>query len=104
MPPTNQKTGTKPHSKSNNKYKQYEIIQMLYFCLVDKVFVLFDKLVFQQNIGILISTNCPPLLTWLFLNAYEAVLSQEYSSHKRKHKLARKGTTTSSQVYMQETS
>jgi len=37
----------KSHSEYNNKYKQDEIIQMLYF-LIDNIFVLFDGRVFQQ--------------------------------------------------------
>ena len=41
----------KKYSKSNNKYKQDEIIQMLDF-LIDNIFALFSGWVFQQAIGI----------------------------------------------------
>jgi len=47
----------KNYSKSNNKYKQDEIIQMLDF-LIDKIFVLFGGRVFQQTIGIPMGTKC----------------------------------------------
>jgi hypothetical protein len=64
-------TFVKSHSKSNNKYKQDEIIQTLDL-LIDNIFVLFGGRVFQQTIGIPKDTNCAPLLVDLFLPAYEA--------------------------------
>jgi hypothetical protein len=36
------------------------------------IFILFGGLVFQQTIGIPMGTNCGPLLTDMFLHAYEA--------------------------------
>jgi hypothetical protein len=45
----------KNHSKSNNKYKQDDIIQML-DVFIDKVFTKFGRLVFQQTIGIPMGT------------------------------------------------
>jgi hypothetical protein len=40
--------------------------------LIDNIFVQFGGLVFQQTIGIPISTNCAPLLADLFLHSYKA--------------------------------
>ena len=67
----------KSHSKSNNKYTQEEIIQMLDF-LVDNIFVLFGERGFQQTICIPMGRNCAPLLTDMFLNAYEADFLQGF--------------------------
>jgi hypothetical protein len=39
---------------------------------IDNIFVLFGGRVFQQTIDILLGMNCGPLLTDLFLRAYEA--------------------------------
>jgi hypothetical protein len=39
---------------------------------IDNTFVLFGGRVFQQTIDILLGMNCGPLLTDLFLRAYEA--------------------------------
>ena len=61
----------KNYSKANNKYKQDEIIQMLYF-LIDNIFALFGGRVFQQTIGIPMGTICAPLFANLFLHTYDA--------------------------------
>ena len=61
----------KEHSDSKNKYTEDEIVNMLEF-LVDNIFVVFGGKVFQQIIGIPISTNCAPLLADIFLYSYEA--------------------------------
>ena len=61
----------KSHWKSNNEYKQDEIIEMR-DCLLDNICVLFGARAFQQTIGIPIGMNCAPLLTDLFLHVYEA--------------------------------
>ena len=71
----------KSHSKSNNKYKLEDIIQMLDF-LIDNIFVLFGGRVFQQTIDIPIGTNCAPLLVDLFLHAYEADFLQGLPMNK----------------------
>ena len=55
----------KSHSKSNNKHKQDEIIQILGF-LIDNLVVLFGGRVFQQPIGIAMGTHCYPLLSDFF--------------------------------------
>ena len=61
----------KNHSKSNKKYTEDEIVQMVDF-LIDNIFVQFGGRVFQQTIGIPMGTNCAPLLADLFLYSYEA--------------------------------
>ena len=61
----------KSHSKFNDKYKQDEIIQILDF-FIDNTCVLFVGRVFQQAIGIPISTTYSPLLADLFLCALGA--------------------------------
>ena len=38
---------------------------------IDSIFALFGGWVFQQTIGIPMCTNCAPLLSGLFLHAYE---------------------------------
>jgi hypothetical protein len=40
--------------------------------LIDNIFVMFGGRVFQQTVGIPMSTNCAPLLADLFLYSYEA--------------------------------
>ena len=47
----------KEHSDSKNKYSEDNIIKVLEF-LVDNIFVVFDGKVFQQTVGIPMSTNC----------------------------------------------
>ena len=49
----------KSHTKSNNKYKQNNIIQML-DGLISNICVLFGGLVLQQTIGIPMGINCAP--------------------------------------------
>ena len=71
----------KSHSKSNNKYKQDEIIQILGF-LIDNLVVLFGGRVFQQPIGITMGTHCYPLLSDLFLHAYKADFLQGLLKNK----------------------
>ena len=64
-------TFVKSHSKSDQKYKQDEIIQMFDF-LIDNIFFLFGGRMFQQTIDIPMGTNCAPLLADLFMHDYEA--------------------------------
>ena len=40
--------------------------------LIDNIFVIFGGRIFQQTVGIHMSTNCAPLLSDLFLYSYEA--------------------------------
>jgi hypothetical protein len=56
-----------------NKYKQYEIIQMLDF-LIDNIFVLFGGKVLQHPIGVPMGTDCADL----FLHAYKADFLQGF--------------------------
>ena len=65
----------KEHSDPKNKYSEDDIIKMLDF-LVDTIFVGFAGKVFQLIVGILMGTNCAPLLAdiHVFLFSYEANL------------------------------
>ena len=52
---------------------------------IDNIFVMFGELLFQQTIDIPKDTNCAPLLTDLFLHAYEAdVLQRLFKNKDRK--------------------
>jgi hypothetical protein len=53
------------------KYSEVDINEMLGF-LIDNIFVVFGNQIFQQTVGILMGTNCGPLLADLFLYSYEA--------------------------------
>ena len=61
----------KEHSDSKHKYSEDDIIKMLGF-LVDNIFLVFSRKVFQQIVGIPMGTNCAPLLADIFLYSYEA--------------------------------
>jgi len=54
---------------------------MFYF-LIDNIFVLFGGRVFQRMFGISMGTSCAPLLTDLFLHAYEADILQGLLKNK----------------------
>ena len=56
----------KEHSDSKKKYTEEDITKMLEF-VVDKIFVVFARRVFQQIIGIPMGTKCAPLLADIFL-------------------------------------
>jgi hypothetical protein len=56
----------KTHSDSTKKSSESDIINMLEF-LIDNIFVLFGGRVFEQKVGMLIGSNCAPLLADLFL-------------------------------------
>jgi hypothetical protein len=53
------------HFDNPYKYSEAGIKGMLGF-LVDDIFVVFGDQVFQQSVGILMDTNCAPLLADLF--------------------------------------
>ena len=61
----------KEHSDSKNRYSE-DYIKVLMF-LVDNIFVVFARKVFQQIVGIPMGTNCAPLLADLFLYSYEII-------------------------------
>ena len=73
----------KEHSDSKNKYTEDDIVNMLEF-LVDNIFVVFGGKVFQQIVGIPMSTNCAPLLADIFLYSYEAEFIQSLLSTGKK--------------------
>ena len=66
----------KKHSDSTTKFCETDIINMLEF-LIDNIFVICGGRVFQQTVGIHLSTNCAPLPADLFLYSYEADFIQE---------------------------
>jgi hypothetical protein len=55
---------------------------------IDNIFVIFGGRVFQQTVGILVDTNCDPLLADLFLYWYEADFIQGFLM-KNEKKVAR---------------
>ena len=58
------------HSDSTKKFSQTEIISMLEF-FIEHTFAMLSGRVFQQTVGIPVSTNCTPLLPDLFLYSYD---------------------------------
>ena len=73
----------KHHSDSSKKLSETDIISMLEI-LIDNILVVFGGRVFQQTVGILMGTNCAPLLADLFLYSYEADFIQGLLKKKRK--------------------
>ena len=55
---------------SDNKYTANDICKMIEF-LVDNIYVRFGGQLFRQMVGLLMGTNCVPLLAELFLYSYE---------------------------------
>ena len=53
--------------------------------LIDNFFVEFSGWIYQQTIGILVGTNCAPLLDDLFLYLYEAEFVQSLLKAGKKH-------------------
>ena len=46
--------------------------------LIDNMYVEFGGHVYQQTVGIPMGTNCAPLVAYLFLYSYEALLYNIY--------------------------
>ena len=72
------------HSNAPQKYSDADVIKMLEY-LIDNIFVEFGGWIFQQTIGIPMSTNCAPLLANLFLYSYEAEFVQSLLQAGKKH-------------------
>ena len=72
----------------DNKYTTNDICKMIEF-LVDNIYVRFGGQLFRQMVGILMQTNCAPLLADLFLYSYENEFLDKLIK-KGKRKLARK--------------
>ena len=72
----------------DNKYTANDICKMIEF-LVDNIYVRFGGQLFQQMVGILMGTNCAPILADLFLYSYENEFSDKLIK-EGKRKLARK--------------
>jgi hypothetical protein len=53
--------------------------------LIDNIFVIFDRRVFQQTVGIPVGINSAPLLADLFLYSYEADFIQELLKKNEKN-------------------
>jgi len=70
---------------------------MLHF-LIDNIFVIFGRLVFQQTVGIPMGTNCAPLFADLFLYSYEVDFIQGLLKKKEK-KLVRSFNFTFRYIY-----
>ena len=81
----------KEHSDPKNKYSEDDIIKMLEF-LVDNIFVVFARKVFQQAVGFPMGTNCA-LLADIFLYSYEADIIQALLSVGKKHLASRSNLT-----------
>jgi hypothetical protein len=64
----------KSHSKSNNKYIQEEIIQMLSF-LIDNIFVLFCARMFHQMICIPMGTKCSVTRRFVYMRLWSRLPS-----------------------------
>jgi hypothetical protein len=75
------------HSDSTKTFSETDINIMLEF-LIDNIFGMVGEPVFQQTVGIPMSTNCAPLLAELFLYSYEADFIQGFLN-KNEKKLAR---------------
>jgi len=65
------------HTNSKTKYTEEDIVNMIN-CLIDNIFIEFGGLIFQQTVGILVGTNCAPLLANLFLHSYKPSLSKNF--------------------------
>ena len=74
----------KEHSDAKSNYS-LNILE----CLVENVFVVFARKVFQQIVGIPMGTNCAPLLADLCLYSYEAEFIQSLLSIGRKQLASR---------------
>ena len=62
----------KNDSKSFSKYTEEGVIKNAWIFFINNIFVQWDGRVFQQTVGIPMSTNCDPLLADLFLHTFEA--------------------------------
>jgi hypothetical protein len=72
------------HSDSTCKYSEVEVKKMLKF-LIDIIYVVAERQVFQQSLGISMGRNCAPLLGDLFLYSYEAEFIQKLLHEKNKN-------------------
>jgi hypothetical protein len=68
---------------STHKYSEVDFKEMLGF-LIDNLFVIFSNQIFQQTVGIPMSTNCAHLSADLFLYTYETEFIQKLLREKNK--------------------
>ena len=57
----------------------------MFLILIDNIFLECGGVVFQQDIGIPIGTNCAPLLADLYLHSYEAEFIQSLIKSGTQH-------------------
>ena len=67
---------------------QTDIIRMVEF-VIENIYVEFGGHVYQQTVGILIGTNCAPLVADVFLYSYEA----DFVQHLQKSKFKKQKTS-----------
>jgi hypothetical protein len=72
------------HFDSTRKYSVVEIKEMFEF-LIDNIFVVVGGQVFQQSVGIPMSTNCAPLLADRVLHLFEAGIIQTLLFDKKNY-------------------
>ena len=70
--------------KGKTCYSEEQVISILEF-LIDSIFVSFGGILFQQVVGILMGTNCVPLLADLFLYSSESEFLQKLVKDKKIH-------------------
>ena len=70
----------KNHSDSTKQFSETDIINMLEF-MIDNIFVIFGRLVFQQTVGIPMGS----LHADLFLYSYEADFIQELLTKNKRN-------------------
>jgi hypothetical protein len=70
--------------KEKTCYSEEQVISMLEF-LIDNIFVSFGGRLFQQVVGILMGTNCAPLLADLFVYLYESEFLQKLVKDRKIH-------------------
>ena len=73
---------------SNKKYDLYTCWTCTELCepftfLMENIYVQFDGMVYQQIVGILMGTNCAPLIADLFLYCYEKDFMSNLQKSKR---------------------
>ena len=74
----------KEHSDSKNKYSEDYIIKMPEF-LIDNIFAVFARKVFQQTVCIPMGTNCAPFLADIFLYSYTKRNSHSFCSQQERN-------------------
>ena len=61
----------------------YWVMWSFFYFRIEKIYVQFDGMVYQQIVGIPRGTNCAPLIAELFLNCYESDFISNLQKSKR---------------------